>query len=332
MKYINTYADLAAYTADTANRGTTKSLVSKINDGTGLKYEGKNIVMPKEFAGVGDTVVFDTIDNLVKVIKVDTCVVATKPANLIIVGVVYYRTEDKVYLVGLNEGTGAYKTENTATPLTDYDAIRRINGVETNYCGGNLPRFIEFYTANGSEATGLASEPVAPIKASVFNNTNNPFLFTKYGTYSNYMASNMLKYPYSKLAIIDDDGKSNTAIIMNEAGAAALYPAFNYCATYSVSSVTGFTAGNWWLPSMKELYLLIRDVTYGLSGITNATADALNRGLYTSGGTTVNIISYYWSSTEYSASGAWCYYDGGGMYGNGKSTASGVRAVSAFQL
>ena len=46
MKYINNYANKAAYTAD-SNRPTTKSTVSNVADGTGVIYGG-NIVTGKQ--------------------------------------------------------------------------------------------------------------------------------------------------------------------------------------------------------------------------------------------------------------------------------------------
>ena len=43
MKYINNYLTKAAYVAD-SNRPTNKSTASNIDDGTGVVYDGKNIL------------------------------------------------------------------------------------------------------------------------------------------------------------------------------------------------------------------------------------------------------------------------------------------------
>ena len=56
MKYINEYTNTAAYAAD-SNRPTTASTVSNIEDGTGLKFDGKNVLSLSP--GIGDIVVFD---------------------------------------------------------------------------------------------------------------------------------------------------------------------------------------------------------------------------------------------------------------------------------
>ena len=69
MKYINEYANTAAYTAD-SNRPTTASTVSNIEDGTGLKFDGKNVLSLSP--GIGDIVVFDKTTSTKKFIKVDT--------------------------------------------------------------------------------------------------------------------------------------------------------------------------------------------------------------------------------------------------------------------
>ena len=67
MKYINNYADQAAYTADTV-RATNDSTVSNIET-MGVKYEGKNVLVSKLSAEFGDIAVFDKLDSVKKVIK-----------------------------------------------------------------------------------------------------------------------------------------------------------------------------------------------------------------------------------------------------------------------
>ena len=102
MKYINKYADLAAYTADT-NRPTEAKTVSKVAQS--LRYEGKNIVVDKKYCAVGDLVVFDKSDSTIKVVKLDTLNTATLGSNYVIGGVVFYRTESTANVVALNNAT-----------------------------------------------------------------------------------------------------------------------------------------------------------------------------------------------------------------------------------
>ena len=51
MKNINHYANIAAFNADT-NRPTNESTASSINDGTGVVFAGRNILVDKAGAGV----------------------------------------------------------------------------------------------------------------------------------------------------------------------------------------------------------------------------------------------------------------------------------------
>lgn len=120
MKYINNYADLAAYTAD-SNRPTTASTVSNINDGTGVIFSGKNVLMPKIAANYGDIVVYDTMDNLIKIIKCDTYYAATKPANLNIIGIVYHVTNNTAHVVAKDQYTGQLWGAPYRVKLTGFD-------------------------------------------------------------------------------------------------------------------------------------------------------------------------------------------------------------------
>ena len=98
MKYLNKYADAAAYAAD-SNRPTTESTVSLIEDGTGVKFDGKNVLVEKAGAEVGDILVFDKTTSTKKFVKAATLNMATLPASLVTIGVVFKRTGSKVHIV-----------------------------------------------------------------------------------------------------------------------------------------------------------------------------------------------------------------------------------------
>ena len=123
-------------------------------------------------------------------------------------------------------------------------------------------------------------------------------------------------------AMNDWAGKANTAsqIKHTECSSASYAPGF--CAAYSRVNANGqgLTAGKWWLPSLGELFCIyanMRKINYALSLIEGATQLA---------------ETWYWSSTECSAAGAWHLYLGNGYaYGSAKAaTTLGVRPVSAF--
>ena len=123
-------------------------------------------------------------------------------------------------------------------------------------------------------------------------------------------------------ALNDWTGKTNTAaqITHSECNTESYAPGF--CASYERVNANGqgLTAGKWWLPSLGELMMIyanMRKINYALSLINGATQLA---------------ETWYWSSTEFSATFAWRLDLGNGYaYGGTKATNQGrVRPVSAF--
>lgn len=237
--------------------------------------------------------------------------------------------------------TGNYQTALSGV-VAPYGYIRRSDGVDTSFAGCNLEKFILYYSVNGSDLTGQAVGVPSIIRESRFNGIDNPLLVTAYGTYRNYMQAKMLQYPFSKGAIIDDNGKANTAALSaimytdHDGVAKPAYPAAYNAKNYGIATegyTTGFEAGNWYLESVRLTNILMKDITYGLTGITGLNADPVNRSIYAAGGSMISLAGYPWTSTEYSSSIAWFYNgNGGSMFGNGKNVVGNVRPVSAFQL
>ena len=126
-----------------------------------------------------------------------------------------------------------------------------------------------------------------------------------------------------RLTALDDwAGKTSTAaqITHNECKTESYAPGF--CASYSRTNANGkgLTAGRWWLPSLGELMMIyanMRKINYALSLINGATQLA---------------ETAYWSSTEYSATNAWCLYLGNGIASSSTKAPNQyrVRPVSAF--
>ena len=178
------------------------------------------------------------------------------------------------------------------------------------------------FRSSGSEATNVSPLEAAPVKRAFFTMERNPLLVDAYKTYENYIRANMVRYPYSKNAIVDNNGKRNTKLLSGESFTdddgvvKPKYPA--------AKKANEQTAGGleWWLPSFEEMLLLI--------GKVGGLDDPINRSLTAiSGGALTNSTSH-WSSSEYSSGNAWFYSGIGGMYGNGRNYAYAVRAVSAF--
>lgn len=123
-------------------------------------------------------------------------------------------------------------------------------------------------------------------------------------------------------ALNDWTGKTSTAaqITHNECKTESYAPGF--CASYERVNANGqgLTAGKWWLPSLGELMMIyanMRKINYALSLINGATQLA---------------ETWYWSSTEFSATDAWGLYlnDGSAGYLTKAAGQLRVRPVSAF--
>ena len=123
-------------------------------------------------------------------------------------------------------------------------------------------------------------------------------------------------------ALNDWTGKTSTAaqITHDECKTESYAPGF--CASYERVNANGqgLTAGKWWLPSLGELMMIyanMRKINYALSLINGATQLA---------------ETWYWSSTEYSATNAWSLIlTNGYANSNPKAANQGrVRPVSAF--
>src|SRR5690554_5793059 len=384
MEYIKNYADEAAYNADT--RPADSSVVSNIEN-VGVKYDGKNVFVPKESANVGDILVIDNGE--LRYIKLDTYDAALTTVEPI--GVVYYRTDTEIrviykddlgshqwaapfrvkvegfdltsggtheisvnsttyqftysagatladvssaILASLPTGAGwsvetkdgyiviqrSYYTpainsfdvsDLTATILNEdwqarltnileaYVNWTRENGYSHYYAGANFERFLQYYEVNGSDATGVDPSVSGVVKRSVFNEVDNPLLVSAYGTYENYILDNMVKMPYSKDAIVDNDGKANTdklvsyTYIDDDGVEKPCFPAAHAASSVSAGNV------NWWLPSAEEMAVLVRGVKLDYS-------DPLSRSLFAIGARFA-ITSTHWTSSERHSNSSWVF-------------------------
>ena len=405
MSQINKYADKAAYEADTARLKTLSSESYIENDGV-LLYDGVNTVVRKSAAGVGDLVVFDKTDGVLKFIKGATLVAEKIPSALVPAGVVYGRHGDKVRIVSLDNATyngsmsiqwaapyevalsgfdlaaggtftlRIYNTDfeftypagatlasiaaqiNANTTITstygwaatvdsntriimssntwspsystidvvsgcqitrppedvDYqtaltgvlieganDYIRRKNGVNESFAGCNPEKFLQYYSVNGTDTTGIKPGSSTIIRESAFTEEANPELVAAYPTYRDYLfGEHLAEYP-SAYGTMVRDGKANTAKIgglrfVDIHGESVLrYPAATAALDYGVtveSATTGLEAGAWWLPSAEELWLMAKGLLFA------QPYDPVNRTLSVSGEVIAKTDSMA-SSSEY---------------------------------
>ena len=118
-------------------------------------------------------------------------------------------------------------------------------------------------------------------------------------------------------SFIDVDGTTKPA-----------YPAAFNAKNYGASIpgyTTGLETGAWWLPSNREMYLLVKDVLLN-------SLDPVNRSLTAIGGDRVLASSVvYWCSSEFSSYRAWGF-DGynGTLTSINKYYSNSCRPVTAF--
>ena len=127
----------------------------------------------------------------------------------------------------------------------------------------------------------------------------------------------------NRLTALDDwEGEDSTAaqVTHSECSGASYAPGFCHAYSRANANGKGLTAGRWWLPSIGQLMMIyanMRKINHALSLINGATQ---------------LVETWYWSSTEYSATYAWILYLGHGTMGNDTKATNQyrVRPVSAF--
>ncbi|MFR2943257.1 MAG: flagellin hook IN motif-containing protein [Acutalibacteraceae bacterium] len=216
--------------------------------------------------------------------------------------------------------------------------VRRNNGVNISFAGCNPERFLQYYSAKGSQATGQMPGSSEIIRESAFTEEANPELVAAYPTYRDYLfGEHLLQYPASYGALLRD-GKTNTHLIGRltfediYGKTQYRYPAAAAALDYGITvegATTGLEAGAWWLPSVDEIYLLMHDRV-----LTSADreSDPVNRTLSRLGKATCYGASYYpWTSCECNPAHAFSYRGDTGYVGaNYKYSVGATRPVCAL--
>lgn len=216
--------------------------------------------------------------------------------------------------------------------------IRRNNGVNSSFAGCNPEKFLQYYSVNGTDTTGIKPGSSTIIRESTFTEEANPELVAAYPTYRDYLlGEHMLQYP-GAYGVLLRDGKTNTAKIGGlrfvdiHGESVPRYPAAAAALDYGVTvegATTGLEAGAWWLPSVDEVYLLMHDRVLTSADLES---DPVNRTLSLLGKTPCYGSGYYpWTSCEYTSNRAVFYSGDTGSVSNfNKYNASAVRPVSAL--
>lgn len=158
--------------------------------------------------------------------------------------------------------------------------------------------------AKDSSLTYSGTEGSVTINKSEYNNDFNTW----------YKEKILVKFPTNKGVMMHFNGKESTKAIIDQFGADKTYAA-NLCYKYGIEDVPGFTTGNWYLPSIVELWNIQKNKLFLSScgmPITN---------------------SWFWTSTQFSKNTAWnvLMYNGY-LNTNFKYPAGYVQAVAAFKI
>ena len=218
------------------------------------------------------------------------------------------------------------------------DPVRRKNGVDASLAGCNPEEFLQYYSANGTDTTGIKPGSSTIIRESAFTEEANPELVAAYPTYRDYLfGEHLLQYPAAYGALLRD-GKTDTHLIGRltfediYGKTQYRYPAAAAALDYGITvegATTGLEAGAWWLPSVDEIYLLMHDRVLTAADVEK---DPVNRTLSRLGKATC-----YGSNTTFRTSCEHNYalafvYNGytGNLNGNYRYNTYFVRTVSAL--
>lgn len=172
-----------------------------------------------------------------------------------------------------------------------------------------------------------------PASQTYFDGELGDGLRENFATYQDYMdACMLLPFELNRGIMQYRDGKKNTERLiakrlLKRGEEICPYTAALKAAEYD-SGVEGYRAGDFWLSSIHELSLMMRDITTG----TSKGNDIVNAQLARAGKNTISSTSLRWSSSRYYTVSAWS------AHGNGFSSSynffSGLRVapVSAFRF
>lgn len=230
-----------------------------------------------------------------------------------------------------------YQTTLTGVLIEETnDYIRCKNGVNVSFAGCNPEIFLQYYSINGRDATNIVPGSSIIIRESAFTEEANPELVAAYATYRDYLfGEHLAEYP-SAYGTMLRDGRMNTAKIgglrfVNIHGESVLrYPAAAAALGYGITvegATTSLEAGAWWLPSVEEAYILMRD---RVLTATDVAKDPVNLSLTQLGKATCYGGGYsIKTSCEYNANSSFVYEGLAGYIGSQyKASKAHVRPVS----
>ena len=246
--------------------------------------------------------------------------------------IVYYHftfVNQSVYIAGKN---GFTLTQNTMPDVFVSSNLRRKNGVQLE--GGvisNMERALVYFRNDNSETIYNPTNVITSVKitypiclpaylgTSTYRDGDKcEFLRSVYGEgeegWKRFLKSFLPVYP-TDYGIINTTGKELTKVLaskryndldkINEPMCKAAY----YC--YSMTSTT-IDEGEFWLPGVQELSIILDGIRYGT--ISDRNADIINKALYKVGWASISNGSYYWSACRGHFRLSWCSFGNYGFF------------------
>lgn len=228
-----------------------------------------------------------------------------------------------VKLIGSELADYTISTEgrNHVKQYTTYNGMNRTR--MESYCKDNTSANCNPTTEMNGTTQLFASFPCSK---AYYDGELGGGLRSHFATYSDYLdACMVIAEDLNKGCMRYRDGKLMTSLLKDKKVLKAGVETYAYTAArwaYDYDSgVSGFGAGQFWLPSMYELTLLMR------------VAQTLNVGLAKkTGWSSIGVSSYHWSCSRCSANRAWNYNFNGITNYNNFYYSFTCSAVSAFTL
>lgn len=173
-----------------------------------------------------------------------------------------------------------------------------------------------------------------PCSEAYYNGALGDGLREHFPTYEEYIRACMCEpRDLDKGVMKFKDGKLMTSLlkdktVLKQGVETFAYPAARFAHEYD-AGVDGFRAGDWWLPSMYELALLMRDITNNTTAPLDKISTALTKKTDWSA---INTQSTRWSSSRYSTNNAWYYTSNGLTYNSYFYYSFSCSLVTAFKL
>ena len=174
-----------------------------------------------------------------------------------------------------------------------------------------------------------------PCSETYFNGELGDGLRANFANYQEYIDACMIHaWELGRGLMQYRDGKFFTDLLADKkllirGTSTSAYSAAYWAKTYD-SGVEGYGAGTFWLPSMHELSILMRNITVGTTKAVDPVNVALSKR---TGWSQISSTSYRWSACRYNSGNTWFYSSIGCTHGDNRfGSGLAVSAVSAFTL